>query len=77
MLASAEYGVVVLGSLLWSRLVLGCSGMAGLFCGVLFVWVMLMVIRLTLPRVRLTDGVLAVCYTVLVPGMLLAIVLVL
>ena len=76
LLASAEYGVVVLGSVLWCRLIFGCVGMAALFLGVLFVWVALMIVRLTLPRVRVSDGVLWLSYGVLVPGIVSTLVFV-
>lgn len=46
--------------------------MNGMFFGVLFVWIMLMIVRLTLPRVRIADGVMQVCYLILMPGLILA-----
>ena len=76
LLASAEYGVVVLGSVLWCRLIFGCVGMTALFIGVLFVWVALMIVRLTLPRVRVSDGVLWLSYGVLVPGIVSTLVVI-
>ena len=50
--------------------------MAALFLGVLFVWVALMIVRLTLPRVRVSDGVLWLSYGVLVPGIVSTLVFV-
>ena len=50
--------------------------MTALFIGVLFVWVALMIVRLTLPRVRVSDGVLWLSYGVLVPGIVSTLVVI-